>query len=155
MKTKIILLVCFLFGSIVYAQPPHGQGGPGGSKEKREKIEAMKVEYFTSQLALTPEEAQKFWPVYNEFISKIHELEKKRRKALKKEQSNALSDATVNAEIKQMFDLEQEILDLKMAYDKKFKEVLPIQKVGKLYQAEQSFRHELLRKMKKGNGPPR
>lgn len=156
MKTKLLIMVCFLLGTVSYAQPPQGHEIPHGNKEKREKIAAMKVEYFTSQLELTPTEAQQFWPVYNEFISKVHELERAKRKLMKKDREDvALSDAEVNMRIQKIFNTEQQILDLKREYDLKFKKVLPVQKVGKLYNAEQSFRHELLRKMKEGGGLPR
>ena len=43
----------------------------------RERIQAARVAYITDQLALTPTEAEKFWPIYREFTDK--------RKALLKE----------------------------------------------------------------------
>ena len=155
MKTKILLLVCILFGSVLYAQPPHAKGGSPEAKEKREKIEAMKVEYITSQLSLTSTEAQQFWPVYNEFMDQIHKLERDRRKSMKKTEMNELSDSEINALIQREFSLEQQILDLRIAYDKRFKEVLSIQKVGMLYKAEHTFRRELLKKMKGGGALPK
>ncbi|MFT4753776.1 MAG: hypothetical protein ACI9GM_000024 [Salibacteraceae bacterium] len=156
MKTKIVLFSCFLFGSALCAQPPHQREvGHGEAKEKRARIEAIKVEYFTTKLSLTPAEAQQFWPVYNECMDKIHALEKKRRNLLKKSELSDLNDSEITTLIEDDFTLEQNILDLKIAYNKKFKEVLPIKKVGKLYQAEYSFRGELLKKMKGGERPPR
>jgi len=38
------------------------------SKEDLDKIKTLKVAYFTEHLALSPEEAAQFWPIYN-----IHE----------------------------------------------------------------------------------
>lgn len=135
----------------------------GDREEKMEKIKAMKVEYITSKLSLTVEEAQNFWPVYNEFSDKVMALEKARRDHLKANKGKDLTDQEVNAMIKMNFDTDQKILDLKREYDAKFKKVLSVQKVGKLYMAEHEFRKEMLHKMKgsgkhdkqgKG-GPPR
>jgi hypothetical protein len=36
------------------------------SKEQREKLELFKIQFITKKLDLTPAEAEKFWPVYNE-----------------------------------------------------------------------------------------
>jgi hypothetical protein len=33
----------------------------------RERLEAYKIAFFTKRLNLTPGEAQKFWPLYNEY----------------------------------------------------------------------------------------
>ena len=40
----------------------------------KSKIQAARVAYITDQLALTPEEAEKFWPIYREFSVKRKEL---------------------------------------------------------------------------------
>ena len=37
---------------------------PQQEPKVREKIEAARIAYITDQLALTPEEAEKFWPIY-------------------------------------------------------------------------------------------
>ena len=47
---------------------------------KREKLQALKVGYLTEKLALTPEEAQAFWPLYNEMEARVKETRKGRRK---------------------------------------------------------------------------
>ncbi len=157
MKTlrKISLLLVGLTLSILsFAQPPHEGGRHEHNKERQEKFKALKVEYITTQLDLTPEEAQQFWPVYNEFEEKLHSLEKTRRKTLRANEGKELTNQQVDDLIQMNFNTDQKILDLRKEYDVKFRKVLSIQKVGKLYKAEKDFRHELLRKMKRGGGPP-
>lgn len=133
------------------AQPP---AGGKGNHQRSEKIKAMKVEYITTKLDLTPSEAEKFWPLYNAFNDKMMELERTRRRALRDNANKEMTDKEVNDFIAFNFKTDQDILDLRKEYDAKFKEVLGIQKVGKLYQAEDQFRHEMLRKMKGAGGPP-
>lgn len=36
------------------------------NKEQRERLELFKIQFITKKLNLTPAEAEKFWPVYNE-----------------------------------------------------------------------------------------
>jgi hypothetical protein len=162
MKKQFLSLVTIMLISLAaFAQPPHGaQGNNNGGKEKREKVKAMKVEFITSKLELTSSEAEKFWPIYNEFSDEIHALEKARRKMLKEDKGVYVSDEQTNKLIASNFDTDQKILNLKKSYDVKFKKVLSVKKVGLLYHAEHQFRSELLKKMKgKGNvqhkgGPP-
>lgn len=139
-----------LLMSPVFSQPPGG----GMNQERREKMKALKVEYITSKLDLSSAEAEKFWPVYNEFSKSIHGIEKARRDYLYQHKDMELSDEKVNELIQYNFDTDQKVLDLKIAYDAKFKKVLSIQKVGKLYMAEDSFKMDLLRKMRGRSGPP-
>ena len=59
-----------IIGSSVLAQ---------NRRVQREEIEAQKRAYFTEKLNLTVEEAEKFWPLYNEFQDKRRALRAKRR----------------------------------------------------------------------------
>ena len=36
------------------------------TKEQRERLESFRIQFITKKLDLTPAEAEKFWPVYNE-----------------------------------------------------------------------------------------
>ena len=78
--------------------------------KKREKIEVQKIAFITKQLDLTPEEAQKFWPVYNQFSDarkQLHEQHKKNRKNI-----DDLSDSEVEQVIDNHIILDQNVLDL-------------------------------------------
>ena len=78
---KKLIPLTFLLGLslTLIAQPPRGpwfrQGPPIGprppmgekmNEEKREKIELYKIQYITEKLNLNSNEAQVFWPIYNE-----------------------------------------------------------------------------------------
>lgn len=43
-------------------QPPQRQM----TKEQRERLESFSIQFITKKLDLTPAEAEKFWPLYNE-----------------------------------------------------------------------------------------
>ncbi len=45
----------------------------GGNEDA---IESLKIAFLTKQLSLTPEEAQKFWPVYNQYTMELRKMRK-------------------------------------------------------------------------------
>ena len=80
MKKLIFILLCIVSLMQVNAQDPQRPQGPpprknqmrqGQTIERREKggkkrIELLKIQFINKKLALTTEEAEKFWPVYEE-----------------------------------------------------------------------------------------
>lgn len=70
---KILCLIGFIV-TVFFAQaqerPMYGQKMQPPprpmNKEQREKLEFFRIQFITKKLDLTPAEAEKFWPVYNE-----------------------------------------------------------------------------------------
>ncbi|MFL5762699.1 MAG: hypothetical protein ACJ77K_02080 [Bacteroidia bacterium] len=152
-KLKTVLLLAFICASaITFSQPmgPPPKGKADRMQEKRDNIESMKIAYLTKQLDLTPEEAQKFWPVYNQYHDKLQELRKQRRMNKKDPKKNLddLTDKQIEQAIDEDFAARQKELDLQNEYNAKFKAVLPIRKVARLYTAEEQFKIVLLDKLK-------
>lgn len=152
-KTTIIAGVILIGSLTAYAQP---EGGPGN---RRKQIEAQKVAFITSELNLTPEEAQVFWPVYNQAQGEQKELRKKHKELRQssnkegepKRTLDTMSDNELEAMMDRMMGHEQANLDLKKKYLKKYKEVLPVKKVAKLYRAEKKFKKKLMSEIRGGD----
>jgi len=145
---KLTLLALTLFiTSIVLGQNNKGK------KPSKEKVKAMKVGYITEKLNLTTEEAQRFWPIYNEFDAKMDENRKSLRKIHKKDVTlDEMTDADAGKMVDTHMALRQSELDIQKEYHAKFKTVLSIKKVAKLYKAEQDFKRDLLKKIKNHKG---
>ena len=81
-KTLIISLAgCLLLSLPLTAQPvpsAPGESVPPGHQNK-EKLESARIAYFTSRMNLTPDEAAKFWPVYNEYRKAMDEARRANR----------------------------------------------------------------------------
>lgn len=120
------------------------------AQQRRENIEAMRVAYITREVSLSPEEAQRFWPVYNQYQNEIETLRKDRRQKIQAAKINRanLSDKDYEVLVDNEMAFKQKELDIERKYNSKFKEVLPIEKVARLYKAQESFKVELLRKLK-------
>ena len=113
-----------------------------------EQIETIKIAFITSKVDLNTEEAQKFWPVYNNYQKELMELMKKRWEDRQK--TNIDPNDKINADIA----YESRMLELKKKYKKLYLKVIPPEKILLLYQAEREFREHLIRQLKdrhKGN----
>lgn len=144
MKQTILTATCFVVALLSMAQPP--QGG-----DKREKIEALRIAFISERLNLTPEEAQKFWPVYNQYQTDLKSLRDNFGMGPGKPQLTA----------DQALDFDQKKLDLKKKYKAQFETVIGKEKVNTLYNLEEEFRRKLqeMREQRKqnqvdGQGPP-
>ena len=145
---RILIFSAAFFILFNFAQAQPGQGGERRG-DRKEKVEAMKIAYITNQLDLTPTEAQQFWPVYNEYEAKIQALRQSRRKDKKDGPDNldVMSDKEVEALVDAEVSMRQKEMDVMKEYHSKFKAVLPIRKVAKLYRAQEDFKRELLKKI--------
>lgn len=143
----LLLVLLILLAGKAFAQPDKDKDL---GKEKQEKLKALKVSYLTTKLDLTTAEAEKFWPIYNEYEEakfKIYaEVHKEQRKALK--ELDNLSDAEVNQMLDKYLSTKQYEADLEKKYYAKFRTVLPPKKVAKLIRADHDFKREVLRHMR-------
>jgi len=148
MKATIIsFCIAITLISYVNAQPA----------QKKEKVEAMKVGFITNQLNLTPEEAQSFWPVYNQYEEKLQTLRQTRKMEHKEatQSFDTMSDKEIEVLVENEMGFKQKELEIQKEYHAKFKSVLPIRKVAKLYRAEEMFKRELIKKIQGPPGPHR
>lgn len=144
---KILFILLFCSSSLqLIAQGP-GRPDRGGV---REDIESMKIAYLTKKLELSPDEAKKFWPVYNQYSDELKNIKNSRRKSIRdaKEDLDNLSDAELEKIVDGDIIKRQQELDIIKKYNSQFKQVLPIKKVAALYRAEEDFKKELLEKIK-------
>lgn len=144
----IALALSSFICSNLFAQVPP----PNAAKKEqvREKINAQRIAFITQQLSLTSEEAQKFWPVYNNFTKEkdILQLENPKKIAKINKNIDILTDAQLEDFANDELIFEQKMLDLKKKYYMEYKKVLPIKKIVKLQIAEKQFQKELLKRVK-------
>lgn len=148
MKTKILSTLGILFLAIGMVS---AQDQKESKEDKAEKRKAEKIAFITTKLELTPDEAEKFWPIYNEFENKMMELHKERKQNKPKKKVSEMTDQELEELMQSHFSFEQKELDLKKEYHEKFKAVLPIKKVAQLYHLEMEFRRQ---QHKGGPKPP-
>ncbi|MEN1785819.1 MAG: hypothetical protein AAGF77_11855 [Bacteroidota bacterium] len=120
----------------------------------QDRIRSFKVAFITEQLALTPQEAQQFWPVYNTHEIALQKLRKRERQQFgsPSQQNLDLSDAEATQLLEQFDRLQQEKHTLEQQFLKDLKTVLPPRKIVKLLKAERDFKKRLLQQVRKRGG---
>jgi len=132
--TMMTILMLGFYSANLFAQAP--QQPIQSQSDKGEKIEALRIAFISQQLNLTPQEAQKFWPVYNQFNGDMKTL-----------RQNFKMDANGQLNAEQQLDMEQKKLDLKKKYKGQFEGALGKEKVNQLYNLERQF-HEKLKELR-------
>lgn len=108
--------------------------------------------FFTQKAGLTQDEADAFFPLYNELQQKKRELNREMRHIMRQvggpdgteEQSLKAIDAKANTAIK--------IAELEKEYLQKFKTVLPASKILKIQNAEEQFNSQILKDIQRSRG---
>ena len=150
----------FFFNSILFLFISLHVGAQGpGSPDRRmvvryrapsEQIQVERIAYFTEKIGLTAEEAQLFWPVYNEMDNKRTALFEERAAIMQQfmNESAKISDKQLEEQLNRLAAIQQQELALPVEYDVKFRKVLPARKVMNLHVAEMGFRNYLLQTMR-------
>lgn len=120
------------------------------NERRLEKIESARVAFLTNRLNLTPEQAQKFWPLYNEYDGRRREIRK--RAAGRMRELATLSDAQLQGAVNDMLQARQDELNLDKDYLTKFQKAISLRQVVMLYRSERDFTKFLLRKMEERRG---
>ena len=122
---------------------------------KHEKIKALKTAYITEKLSLTSSEAEKFWPIYNKYDEKFHDLRmKERNKIFQKLRDglDKLNDNEANALIDASLSIESEELSLRKQLIAELRDVISSKKIIILKKTEDDFKRELLDRYRNSKG---
>lgn len=117
--------------------------------DRRERIKALKVAYLTEQLELSKTEAQQFWPVYNTFEEKEHELRKENYSKHKEINFESLSEQDAKKMIDDMVSAEKKKQELRENFIRDLQKILPSKKIIKLKVAEDEFNKKMFEEFKK------
>ena len=118
--------------------------------QENERIAAYKIALFTRRLNLSPAEAEKFWPLYNDYDNRRIKLQQERSETIRSINLNEarMSDADLIKAGDRLVSLQVEEAALTQSLHNKLKEVLPPAKVIRVYQAENQFRSQLLNELR-------
>lgn len=161
---KILHILCFALTFLVTGLSAQTQGtSPKGKKDTvqtasgSERVQALKVAFITKELDLTAAEAEKFWPIYNDYQDKREAARKQLQSDYKKikDQSKQLSDEEFKRLADEIVSLKVKDAALVSEMNEKLKLVLPPRKLAQLYVAEEDFKKELIRILTEDNKQPK
>ena len=139
-----ILVLSFVFSGL------HSNAQETDKESKEQQIKSQKIAFFTDKIGLTPEEAEKFWPIYNSYWDKKNKItaERKEKMTYFAQNSENMSEQEMRNYADIYINYEIQLAELLNEYHEKFKEILPIKKVMKIYLADYEFKAYLLRKIR-------
>nr|WP_294936372.1 sensor of ECF-type sigma factor [uncultured Flavobacterium sp.] len=143
---KIITILLLIFSVCTFAQDRER-----GREKHMERIKALRVAFISDRLDLSPEEAQKFWPIFNQYDERQIELHKQKRQLMHKlrpENTSGLSDKETAALMEQDENLETDMQNNRRKLAKDLQGVIPNQKILMLKQLDIEFKEKLLKQMK-------
>lgn len=111
---KLILLILLYAGLAIPALAQDNQ-------RDRNTLQGYKIAFLTKKLNLTPEEAQKFWPIYNKYEAELR--------------AARIEGRTTKKEI----ETEEKILNIRKKYDGEFEKAISREKVNQLFKSEREF----------------
>lgn len=136
----VIMLLVVIAG---YAQRSRGD------QVDREKLESARVAFITNRLGLSPDQAEKFWPIYNEhnnsrreFMGRLHEISKE---AGDNPVENKAKDL-----IEKRFKIQYEMLEDERAFMKEITKVITSVQAFKLSEANRDFTRQIYQMQRRG-----
>ena len=128
------------------APPAQAQAGaPTSSQDQieltRANIQTKRQEIVQSMMELTPDQSEKFWPVYREYRNEVAKLGDQRVAFIERfaDQAATMSDEESKKLLDDWFKLRERQLDLQKKYAGRFRKVLPGAKVARFYQVENAL----------------
>ena len=142
-------IVFFIVLSTILCLDAAGQ--PGHNRQQRmERYRAMKIAYFTDNLDLTQEEAEKFWPIYNAHHEKKDKLMRERwvRRRNIDNHLDTLSEESAKGILENHVRILEEATRMDTRLQEDLLEFLAPSKVVTLYITEIRFREHMLRTLR-------
>ena len=117
-------------------------------ENRKDAIGARKVSFITKAMSLTSQEAEKFWPIFNDYEQKKETVRKDRIKARKKFEANSnLSEKQIEELIDLEVDSHNRENELMKERHRQLKKILSMKKIAMLYKAEEDFKRLLIKEV--------
>src|SRR5687768_18191111 len=135
---KKLLKYLLIALSIVSVNLSFGQeddDGPPIREERMKEIKAQKSAYLTQKMELSPAEAQRFWPIYNQ-MDEEQEANRKElmelRRSLKKSEAE-ITEQRANDLLDRELAMREKELEIAKKYDPQLRKAIGAQKLAKLH----------------------
>jgi len=117
---KILFVILAAIPLVLSAQNP--------AENRENRLRSLEIAYLTREVNITPDEAQKFWPIYNKYADEMR----------------AAMQAGRNEDV---LERQQKMLDIRKKYRPEFSRILTPARTNKLFEAEGRFRDMIKREL--------
>lgn len=142
---RVILIILMVSGSMftVFGQDQADMVDAGA----RSKLEAARIAMITERLNLTPEQAEKFWPIYNQYAQERRSLQQEALKARQGWDMNNLTEEQSQQLVQIQMKFKQDKVNLESKYANMLTQVISAKQLVALRKAEDDFRAMILRRL--------
>jgi hypothetical protein len=103
----------------------------------RQDLRSQRKAIIAANMDLTGDQAEKFWPVYNDYVAELIKINNAKYELVKEyAQSDTLSDAQVDTFAKRWLDVDESVVQLRRKYLPIFRNVLPAKSAARFFQLD-------------------
>ncbi len=145
MRSTMIKMVSML-SLVLFSIATMAQQRPG-----QERIRSLKIAFLTERLALTSEEAQAFWPIYNEHEKTVESLRVREKQELAGRMASLMdmSDGEASKMLAKYMQLMKEKQEAQQRFVANLDGVISPKKIILLIKSEEDFKKRLLQQFRK------
>jgi len=110
-----------------------------GQNDAAEKIRRAKIALITERLDLSPEQAEKFWPIYNEYTKKQRDVRRSFNEARKNYQPKKATEEDNQRLLQLGMKTKEQALQLEKNYSDRMMKVINSRQMLSLRKAEKDF----------------
>jgi hypothetical protein len=114
----------------------------------RERLEAARIAFITTRLDLSPEQAQNFWPIFNEFNEQREEKVTQIASLNPRSNTEPISKEEAQRLIKQRFELQRELIEDEEAFVQKAATVISYQQILQLNSINREFARSIYQRQR-------
>ncbi len=141
---KYLILAIVVIGFVMQSNAQNNT-----KKQLKSQIDSEKATFFTEQIGLTPNQAPKFWTLYNKFYAEEQVLRHNEEILIKEINDKALSDTQYEQILSKIKDNEAQQRKLQDQFHHALDNVLSKRQKILYYKATKEYRAVLLQKLKK------
>ncbi|MCA6074702.1 Spy/CpxP family protein refolding chaperone [Fulvivirga sedimenti] len=115
----------------------------------RQKIESARIALITERLELTPDQAEKFWPIYREYQEKMNGLRQEYQQARGNVRRQDLTEEESQRLLELGMKMKEQQLGMEKTYSERLTKIITSRQLLALRKAEDDFRRMLLERLEK------
>lgn len=155
MRALLLMISLILSTTLMTLQAQSAGGNKNGGRRDQtpqqsfEQFKAEKTAFLTKEAQLTPEEAGKVFPIYDELQAKRFELNRKVRYTIREKMKSENNPTQQQYEwaAEELYTLPEKEAKIDRETYEKLKVILPAEKLFKLRVAEDRFMRHMMRKI--------
>src|SRR5699024_599795 len=152
LRLRIVLIIFLWCGLLVNISQAQSE-----KSERFKAIENEKIAFIAKELNLSTKEAQKFFPLYNQYSNEMWDVRRAKARLKESKTSKTAPAPKVNSfrsngngsEKKNILAYDDQEVEIKKQYWEKFSKVIVEARSSEFFEVEQRFRESLIKELKK------